>query len=158
MYFIKNHFKILFFLILVGPGFTLPTDDKMTLLMKVNKIRASGCYCGRKWMPPANALKWSETLEQSAISHGKDMYENNFFAHFSSKGEDIGQRLDLFGYKWQYVGENLGEGQSNFDEVLKDWLQSKSHCRMLMNDNMREMAVIQYKQYWVQHFATQMPH
>jgi uncharacterized protein YkwD len=148
--------KLLFLLVFLGTGFTLPIEDKLTLLMKVNKIRASGCHCGKKWMPPAHALKWSETLEMSALSHGKDMYANNFFAHFSSKGEDVGQRLDLFGYKWQYVGENLGEGQSNFDEVLKDWLQSKSHCLMLMNDNMKEMAVINYKQYWVQHFATQM--
>lgn len=147
--------KIICFL-LFSFGFTLPKEDKMTILMKVNKIRSEGCYCGNKWMPPVFPLKWNDTLEKSALSHGKDMYENNFFAHFSVKGQDIGQRIDQIGYRWQYVGENLGEGQSNFDEVLKDWLESKSHCRMLMNGNMQEMAVIQYKQYWVQHFGTRL--
>ncbi len=153
---IRKYNILLILLIWIGYGFAFHIDDNPTKLLKVNKLRSQGCYCGHKWMPPVQPLKWSDTLEKSALSHAIDMYENHFFAHFSHKGEDIGERLDLFGYKWQYVGENIGEGQSNFDEVLNDWIKSKSHCKMLMNGNMKEMAVINYKQYWVQHFGTKL--
>jgi uncharacterized protein YkwD len=131
-------------------------DDNAIMLSKVNKIRAEGCYCGRRWMEPVGPLVWSETLSKSALAHAKDMHTHNFFAHYSHQGKDIGQRLDAFNYNWQYVGENIGEGQKTFDEVLQDWLISKPHCKMLMNENMKEMAVTSYKQYWVQHFGTQL--
>jgi uncharacterized protein YkwD len=149
----QKYILLLFAMLAMGMGYI---DEKEIILSKVNKIRAEGCYCGRKWMDPVGPLVWSETLSKSAMAHAKDMYKNNFFSHYSHQGQDIGQRLDAFNYHWQYVGENIGEGQNDFDEVLMDWLKSRSHCRMLMNENMKEMAVVNYKQYWVQHFGTQL--
>lgn len=154
---IFNTYKTLLLIFMIcGINAPMSRDDSDTMLSKVNKIRAEGCYCGRRWMPPTHSVKWSPILEKSAMNHALDMSEHHFFAHFSHNGENIGQRIDLIGYKWKYVGENLGEGQSNFDEVLEDWLKSRSHCQMLMNENMQEMAIINYKSYWVQHFATPM--
>jgi uncharacterized protein YkwD len=152
---IFNSYKIfLLFIMVCGINASTAKDSNDTMLSKVNKIRTEGCYCGRRWMPPTKPVRWSNALEKSAMHHAIDMSEHHFFAHYSHNGENIGQRIDLIGYKWKYVGENLGEGQSNFDEVLQDWLRSRSHCQMLMNENMKEMAVINYQNYWVQHFAT----
>jgi len=126
------------------------------MLEKVNAIRSSGCKCGRKYMPPAGVVKWNDKLFISAENHAKEMAQFRFFAHFSKDGLDIGDRLEKFGYNWQVAGENLGEGQKNFDEVLKDWVASYSHCQMLMNPKVTEMAVAKVDKYWVQHFGKQM--
>ena len=126
------------------------------MLAKVNEVRSKGCHCGRRYMPPAQPVKWNETLYQSALNHAMDMDKNNFFAHFSSEGLNIGDRLERQGYDWQVVGENLGQGQQDFEEVLRDWLKSYSHCVMLMNPKVDEMAVARYSKYWVQHFGKQM--
>ncbi|MBK9735467.1 MAG: hypothetical protein IPO92_11025 [Saprospiraceae bacterium] len=84
------------------------------------------------------------------------MKEYNFFAHFSKDGLDIGARMEKSGYNWMVAGENLGEGQKSFEEVLGDWLKSYSHCTMLMNPRVDEMAVAKVDKYWVQHFGKKM--
>lgn len=142
--------------------FTLNIQKKSSgendvMLFKINEVRSNGCYCGRKWMEAAPALVWNDTLFKSAESYARHLKKNNTFSHISADGKDIGKRLDEFNYPWQYVGENLGEGQSDFDEVLGDWLKSRTHCRMLMNPLMKEVAVANYKGFWVQHFGTKLP-
>lgn len=142
---------------------TQPTEDytnsgdKSAMLRKVNRIRTTGCFCGKRYMPATNPLSWNDILYESALGHAKEMTRYNFFAHFSVNGEDIGIRLDKYGYNWQVAGENLGEGQKNFDEVLEDWLDSKSHCKMLMSPKVDEMAVARHGRYWVQHFGKEIP-
>ena len=135
----------------------IPDDVKQTIVSKVNEVRSKGCRCGGKYMPPVGPVTWNDQLYTSALSHAQDMYHNRFFDHYSSKGHDIGQRLDQIGYYWQHAGENLGEGQRTFDEVMKDWKASPSHCEMLMNPKVKEVAVARYKKYWVQHFGTRIP-
>ena len=127
------------------------------ILEQVNELRAKGCYCGSRYMDPVHPVRWDETLYRSALAHAKDMSTNDYFSHHSQEGEDIGMRLDKYGYQWQVAGENLGEGQRSFGEVLNDWKKSKSHCRMLMNPKVEDMAVARFGKFWVQHFGRKMP-
>ena len=131
--------------------------DRVYILESINKLRTSGCRCGGEYYPPVSALTWNETLYKSAFRHAKSMYEDDYFSHISPDGKDVGDRLDLLGYKWQYAGENLAEGQKNYDEAMHDWIASPTHCKMMMNANMKEVGVAKYNKYWVQHFGTQMP-
>ncbi len=131
--------------------------ENQLMLDAVNQLRSQGCYCGRRYMPAVPPLHWNDTLYMSAMNHAIEMHDFDFFAHYSKDGKNIGERLDGFDYPWQFAGENLGEGQTSFPEVLSDWINSRSHCRMLMNPNMKEMAVARYKNIWVQHFGTKLP-
>lgn len=136
---------------------TYDNINKDYILNKVNSLRASGCYCNNKYMKPVGPLRWDKKLYRSALEHAKDMSRNDYFSHFSKRGEDIGDRLDLHGYNWQVAGENLGEGQHHFSEVLRDWKESFSHCKMLMNPKVEDMGVAKYGKYWVQHFGKKLP-
>ena len=127
------------------------------ILYEVNKLRAEGCYCGHRYMKPVEEVKWNKDLYKSALAHARDMSQFSYFSHYSKKGEDIGVRLDKYGYDLQVAGENLGEGQRSFKEVLFDWKKSKSHCRMLMNPKVEDMAVARFGKYWVQHFGKKLP-
>ena len=128
-----------------------------TLIDSVNEIRSEGCRCGRTYMKPVGSVTWNDQLYVTAAAHAQDMLDNNYFGHISKDGKDIGDRFDDYGYNWQYAGENLGEGQESFQEVLRDWLESPSHCRMIMNADMKEMGLSKRGKYWVQHFGTKMP-
>jgi len=127
------------------------------IIERVNLLRENGCRCDGKRMKPVQSVTWNDTLELSAYNHAKEMQDYNYFDHHSVIGEDIGDRLDRLGYKWQYVGENLAVGQKTFDEAMKDWIESGSHCRMLMNPDMKEIGLAKYGKYWVQHFGKLMP-
>lgn len=138
---------VLFFFI------TIPSEDKM--LEAVNELRAEGCYCEGRYMPPVGPVKWNKKLYRSALSHAKDMQRHKYFRHIDSKGRDIGDRIEAAGYPWAVVGENIAKGQKYFPEVFKDWIDSGTHCKMLMNPKVNEMAIAKYGPYWVQHFGKQ---
>lgn len=123
------------------------------ILEKVNEVRENGCRCGRTKMPPVKPVSWNDQLEYSALLHARDMKRHNYFGHHSKSGKDVGTRVESIGYKWLVVGENLGEGQVSFDEVLRDWIKSKTHCEMLMDSRVTEMGVAKFDKYWVQHFG-----
>ena len=127
------------------------------LLSEINALRTKGCKCGRKRMAKVAPLTWNDKLEYSAYLHAKEMNDYNYFGHRSRSGEDVGDRVDKIGYKWRNVGENLAVGQTNFKEALKDWLESDSHCRMIMDPKMSEMGLAKVGRYWVHHFGTLMP-
>lgn len=143
---------------IIFSSFTPDKDfDLDYALQKVNEIRSQGCYCGSEYMAPTDTLEWNNVLERTAFRHAREMSRYNYFSHKSRDGKDIGQRLDEAGYKWQYAGENLAEGQKSFNETISDWLESKTHCKMLMNPRMKEIGMARYGKYWVQHFGTHMP-
>lgn len=127
------------------------------VLDRINAIRGSGCQCGDNYMEAVHDLQWNDTLESTAYRYARQMDYYKFFSHRSPDGKDVGERLDDAGYRWRYAGENLAKGQKNFEETLKDWLESPSHCRMLMNPRMKEMGLARYGDYWVQHLGTRMP-
>jgi len=133
------------------------TLDKDAIIKEVNKLRAKGCYCGGKYQKPVGPVKWNNTLYDSAMSHAKEMSRYEFFSHYSRDGKDIGQRLTRRGYPWRVVGENIAEGQRKFSQAMEDWIDSETHCKMLMDKRVDEMAVARYKRYWVQHFGKQQP-
>ncbi len=127
------------------------------ILTQINNLRSKGCKCKGKYLKPVKTLSWNDLLYKSAYKHAKSMFEDDYFSHYSPDGKDIGDRLDEVGYKWQFAGENLAEGQKNFEEAMHDWVVSPTHCLMLMNPDMEEVAVAKYKTYWVQHFGKRMP-
>jgi len=142
------------FLTMILPSESFAQNAKQELMLeKINKLRAKGCNCNGEFMRPVGPLTWSSTLMSSALFHARDMKRRNYFSHYSPNGNDIGDRLDAVGYKWSYCGENLGVGQQNFDEVFEDWIKSQSHCKMLMNPEVKEVAVASVGTYWVQHFG-----
>ncbi len=135
-----------------------PDDVQQKKMVEaVNEIRARGCHCGKKYMAPVPKIQWNETLYKSALMQAEEMKMYNFFAHYSKEGLNIGERLEKAGYNWMVAGENLGEGQTSFEEVLQDWLNSYSHCTMLMHPKVNDMAIAKVDKYWVQHFGKPMP-
>ncbi|MBK9565072.1 MAG: CAP domain-containing protein [Saprospiraceae bacterium] len=138
--------------------FAEPANEQKKLMIDaVNSIRGKGCYCGKRYMEPVQPIVWDGILYKSAFTQAKEMKDFNFFAHFSKDGLNIGERLQKAGYNWMVAGENLGEGQKTFEEVLHDWLKSYQHCTMLMHPRVEEMAVAKVDKYWVQHFGKKMP-
>ena len=134
-----------------------PGVSNKYMLDRINQIRTNGCRCGGKRLAPVAPLKWNKTLAHSAYTYAKHMYTHQIFSHHSIDGKDIGDRLDDLGYNWQHVGENLAEGQRKFDIAVKEWIESQSHCEMLMNPDMTEMGLAKFGRYWVHHLGAPMP-
>lgn len=133
---------------------TVVTNINNDLLLKlVNDTRAAGCNCGTTVMPPVPTLVWNNTLASAAISHSKDMADKNVLSHDSSNGQNPGQRLTTFGYKWVAYGENIAQGQTTEQQVFNDWLKSEGHCKNIMNAQLTEMGAARQGVFWTQDFG-----
>src|SRR3982751_4087598 len=129
------------------------TVNKTLLLDLVNAVRKSGCQCGDTYYGPAPAVTWNNQLENAAIGHAKDMYQNKYFSHTAADGSNAGVRIERAGYYWSDYGENIASGYKNEQEVIGGWLSSPGHCKNIMNKTYKEMGVGRTGNVWAQEFA-----
>lgn len=120
----------------------------------VNEIRVSYGLTPYKW--DANAYKAAKArcneVEQ-VFSHTRPDGTNFKTIYGYSESE--------IWYKFHYLGENLGSGQSTAQKVVDSWMAStKGHRENILSSNFENMAVAfdtcndAYKYYWVQEFTT----
>lgn len=139
-------------------GNTAPKDpgpvNKQLVLQLINQARKEGRKCGEKYYDPAPPLSWNELLEKAASGHSNDMFKKNYFNHIEADGSNGGVRLDNVGYSWRAYGENIGWGYTTEQQVVDGWLKSPGHCKNIMDQNFKEMAVARAGNYWTQDFGT----
>lgn len=76
-----------------------------------------------------------DVLSNVAYKYSLNMYKNNFFSHFDSKGKDVYDRVDAAGLKYRVVekqgivAENLGQIQdpSGLFYAHHSWINSAKH-------------------------------
>ncbi len=134
-----------------------PVNNKPMLIL-INNLRASGCKCGSKFMPPVAPLSENYLLYKAALSHARDMNSKRFFSHTNLRNETVTMRIKIAGYlnpppKQWIVGENIAKGQKSVSEVIKAWRASPQHCVNMMNPQYKEIGFAEVNSYWVQEFG-----
>ncbi|RYE19186.1 MAG: CAP domain-containing protein, partial [Sphingobacteriales bacterium] len=124
----------------------------------INRVRQTGCKCGRQQMPPVPPLIWNDLLEKAAQSHAEDMAARKYFSHKSRDGRNIEDRIINAGYTPKgfrsfAIGENIAYGQRSIAEVQNGWFKSPGHCKNLMNADFKEVGIVRHNSYWVQDFG-----
>lgn len=139
---------------------SITADDgfKQDFLSRINKVRAVGCSCGKKYYPPAPPLTWNNNLEIAAQGHAQDMNFHNYFSHSSKDGRNSEDRIVAAGYYFNgyrsfAVGENIAYGQQSIAEVNDGWFKSVGHCQNLMNPEFKEIGIARNGLYWVEDFG-----
>jgi uncharacterized protein YkwD len=94
------------------------------LLERINQERA------RIHLAP---LRPDPKLDAAAQGHAQDMLARSFFGHNSPGGDTVLERSKQAGYRPQYVGENLAEGQDTFDSVVSGWMASPAHREHILS-------------------------
>jgi hypothetical protein len=110
-------------------------------------------------LPP---LKENSLLDKSASAKVKDMFQNQYFAHYSISGEGVSDLAKKFGYDFLLIGENLAMGNFPSDEdLVLAWMESPGHRANILNEKYQEIGVavekgiFEGKEVWiaVQHFG-----
>src|SRR5258708_7038210 len=84
-------------------------------------------------------------LDQAALEKGKNMFAENYWAHFSPSGKDPWGFINGAGYKFTYAGENLARNFYNSPEVVTAWMASPTHKENIVNPHYQDvgMAVLE---------------
>jgi uncharacterized protein YkwD len=130
--------------------------NERDVLGLVNQARAAGGSCGGVAQPPVGPVEWDERLRCAGRVHASDMAERDYFAHNSPEGQEPADRIELAGYEWSRLGENIAFGYRTPMEVVDGWLDSPGHCTNIMNGAYVHMGVgyVADGPFWVQDFGT----
>lgn len=156
-----NSWQIVLARPLLQAGLPASQEAGRAVLQAVNAARAQARRCGTQPVDAAPALRWNDTLAQTALAHSRDMATHNYFSHTARDGSLAGQRATRAGYAWQLVGENIAAGQGSAQQVVDGWLSSPAHCFNVMNAEFSEMGAAYAVDpqsdagiYWTQMFGT----
>jgi len=118
----------------VRPG-VLGTNANITIQQIIEKTNQERQAKG------LSTLKENSALDQAAQAKAKNMFEENYWAHFSPSGKDPWGFIKGAGYGYTYAGENLARNFYNAEDVVKAWMNSPSHRDNLLNSHYQEIGI-----------------
>jgi uncharacterized protein YkwD len=101
----------------------------------------------------ADPVRPNALLLQAAQGHADDMLAQNYFSHTSKDGRQLRDRVNATGYEWRRIGENIGKGQRNEEQILLGWVNSEGHQRNNVDPRFEEFGLAKAgsggSSYWV---------
>lgn len=110
-------------------------------------------------------LTENPSLTQSAQGYAQQMATGGFFGHTDPAGRTLKERMEASGYYAPFfnvaclcterylLGENLASGQRTPQQVMQDWLRSKTHREAIFNPVFTDIGIGISAGIWVQHFG-----
>lgn len=80
-------------------------------------------------------------LDEAALAKAKNMFEEDYWAHYSPSGKDPWGFINGAGYKFVFAGENLARNFYTSPEVVEAWMNSPTHRDNLLNSRFQEIGV-----------------
>ncbi len=83
-----------------------------------------------------------EELNKIATLRMKDMFEKQYFTHFSKEGIGAPEIAKNIGYEYIAIGENIALGNfANDKELVLAWMNSPSHRENILNKNYSRIGI-----------------
>ena len=103
------------------------------------------------------AVSYNGTLDTAAEKHASHMASVGKMAHDGIGDGDPGQRARAEGWRKAW-GENVATGQTSPEQVVREWMNSPTHRRNILDPNFSSMGVgyvtaANGRSYWAQEFG-----
>jgi uncharacterized protein YkwD len=83
----------------------------------------------------------SVELTASAVAHSDDQAAHKTMGHVGSDGSTLADRVNLTGYHWSELGENVAVGYATPDEVMAGWMLSSDHRNNILKPEFAHIGV-----------------
>lgn len=88
------------------------------------------------------SLKENIKLNEAANAKLQDMFQNQYFAHYSPDGDGVADLAENVSYKFLAIGENLALGNFENDKILvQAWMDSPGHRANILNSKYQEIGI-----------------
>ncbi len=88
-----------------------------------------------------STLKENQMLNLAAEKKARNMFEENYWAHYSPSGKDPWGFIRSSGYKYYYAGENLARNFYTSKDAVDAWIASPTHKENIMSSKFKEIGV-----------------
>jgi uncharacterized protein YkwD len=88
-----------------------------------------------------STLTENNSLNLAAAAKAANMFEENYWAHYSPTGKDPWGFMKTAGYKFSVAGENLAKNFQNSDDVVVAWMASPTHKENIVNNKYQEIGI-----------------
>lgn len=83
----------------------------------------------------------NDALDKAAAAKAQNMFQENYWAHFSPSGKTPWDFILGTGYRFTFAGENLAKNFYQSDNVVKAWMTSPTHRDNLLNPKYKDIGV-----------------
>ena len=101
------------------------------------------------------ALTMNESLRNAARLKSSDMRQNNYFSHTSPTYGSPFEMLKSLGISYQAAAENIAQGYTTPEAVVKGWMNSSGHRANILNSVYTHIGIgyDSNGHYWTQLFS-----
>ena len=86
-------------------------------------------------------LAYNEKLADAARRKAANMFEENYWAHYSPSGKSPWVWFNAAGYNYVYAGENLAKDFGSTPRLMQAWMDSPTHRDNIVNSKYSEIGV-----------------
>lgn len=108
------------------------TITPSTVVEKTNAERA------KLGLPP---LQINGELSEAALAKASDMFQNQYWAHFSPSGTSPWHFIKNSGYRYSVAGENLARDFLQTDDMVTAWMNSPTHRENIVNPKYQDIGI-----------------
>ena len=88
-----------------------------------------------------SSVKYNPVLSLAAENKAKDMFEHQYWAHYSPTGKTPWEFMKNSGYRYVVAGENLARDFLDTDDMVSAWMNSPTHRDNLVNARYQDIGV-----------------
>lgn len=86
-------------------------------------------------------LQYNQVLSLAAQEKAKDMFEHQYWAHYSPQGKTPWDFMKSSGYRYVVAGENLARDFLDTGDMVQAWMNSPTHRENVINPRYQDIGV-----------------
>ncbi len=83
----------------------------------------------------------NDVLTKAAANKAQDLLKGQYFSHNSPEGKKFSAWVKEVNYPYSIVGENLAEGFSSDQTIIKAWMDSPGHRDNILHPEYKEIGI-----------------
>ncbi len=83
----------------------------------------------------------NKQLSDAALAKARDMFADQYWAHYSPKGKTPWQFMKTAGYRYTIAGENLARDFMESEDMMRAWMNSPTHKENIVNTRYKEIGI-----------------
>ncbi len=131
---------VAFLLVSLNRYFAIPFNNVLGVAKDISVTKLTEYTNEQRKLNKVKPLTYNKKLATAANEKAKNMFVNNYWAHFGPNGETPWQFITKSGYRYESAGENLAKNFLYSKNVVTAWMNSPTHRDNVLRKDFTEVG------------------